>query len=84
MAALPLSTGASCGCVEKFGTCPETTCESTPKTSMALWLTPKRTIGGPDSPVVVYSVPLTKFLAANPGLKPTKLRIGQELNIPSR
>ena len=38
----------------------------------------------PSSIAREYSVPLSKFLAANPGLKPTKLRIGQELNIPSR
>ena len=31
-----------------------------------------------------YGVPLSKFSAANPGLKPTKLQIGQELKIPSR
>ncbi len=38
----------------------------------------------PSSIAREYSVPLSKFLAANPGLKPTKLQIGQELNIPSR
>ncbi len=38
----------------------------------------------PSSIARKYGVPLSKFLAANPGLNPAKLQIGQELNIPSR
>lgn len=37
----------------------------------------------PSSIARKYSVPLSKFLAANPGLKPTRIQIGQELKIPS-
>ena len=38
----------------------------------------------PSSIARKFGVPLSKFLAANPGLNPTKLQIGQELKIPSR
>ena len=38
----------------------------------------------PSSIARKYGVPLSRFLSANPGLKPTKLSIGQELKIPPR
>lgn len=37
----------------------------------------------PSSIARKYGVPLSKFLAANPGLNPAKLQIGEELKIPS-
>ena len=47
----------------------------------------KHKVKSGENPSIIarkYGVPLSKFLAANPGLNPAKIQIGQELKIPSR
>ena len=63
---------------------PSNTARSPAPSPSALRIHKVKSGENPTSIARKYGVPISKFLAANPGLNPAKLQIGQELNIPSR
>jgi|TARA_B100001971_G_scaffold182132_1_gene179273 LysM repeat protein len=68
-------------------TLPQNTSNSpapTPKPSATLRIHKVKSGENPSSIARKYVVSLSEFLAANPGLNPSKLQVGQELKIPPR